>query len=289
MSNFERSRNPKGNFDIGTHNEFKKWLKKHIEAQFVANGEWRESDKGIIHIININSDSTPDHEVTDYLEEVILEYPTSIPFKDLYRAGCCSGVSYLINHVPVFLVEEQTFLQYNDDAHSDTFEYMGWYSRTGNEKEIPSIFICYDRITGHTEKKINQKYLFAAVAIHEFAHALMDCGIEPLKQKTQSNGPLFEWVEESLANLITLQIAKKSKLPGLFDNIKDFVIKQKDNYKFGKDLFDVYPDDYFIWMNWWNMKETGRMFIDRADAEGIKDAEKFREVLVKYGRGFKGV
>jgi hypothetical protein len=284
MSSLHRGREYKKTPGNEMQDEFRTWLKKYLEIQFRANGEWKRSGKGIIPLININSIMSPDSEVTEYLEEVILEYPTSIPFKDIYSAGCCAGASYLVNHVPVFLVEEKAFVQYNDNAPSDTFEYLGRYTRMGNEKEIPSIFICFDRIAEITEK-VNQKYLFAAVAIHAFAHALMDCGIDSLRARTQTHSPIYEWVEESLANLITLQITRKSRLPDLVDHVKRYMMKQEDACRFGKDLFAEFHDDLFLWMNWWTMKESGRTDMYSADAEDLKDVKKFREVLVKYGRG----
>ncbi len=264
--------------------EFRTWLKKYLEIPFRANGEWEKSGKGIIPVINVNSVISPDSEVTEYLEDVILEYPTSIPFRDIYLAGCCAGASYLVNHVPVFLVEEKAFVHYNDNAPSDTFEYLGWYTRMGKEKEIPSVFICFDRIAETTEK-VNHKYLFAAVTIHAFAHALMDCGIDPAGSRNTTHSPIYEWVEESLANLITLQIAKKSRLPDLVDHIRRYMMKQKDACRFGKDLFSEYPEDLYLWMNWWTMKESGKTDMYSADAEGLKDVKKFSDVLVKYGRG----
>jgi hypothetical protein len=287
MTNFERYRDLKTSLGFTIKSEFINWIQLYVIEKFKTNGSWGNYNKGIIHIISIDSESYPAKKDIAKLEEIILTSSKSLPEKDPYDGGCCLGISYLLNHIPVFLVNEKSFRQYSDSPEN-TFEYLGWYMRLGRNNDIPSIFICYDRIKIYS-KNNNYKYLFAKVVIHEFAHALMDCGIISLKKLNKRNKILYEWIEESLANFITLQIAEKSNFKRFKKDVINFIKIQPDNYKFGKVLFDEYHEDLFIWMLWWKIKESAFKDFPSTNIERFKNKATFRKNLAKYSAKLKRI
>ena len=74
----------------------------------------------------------------------------------------------------------------------------------------------------------------------------------------------YKWMEEPMANLITLEyfknfergyIYRRSKLKfattliSPLDYVKDFISKQPDNYRLGLDLFEHRVFQWWIWRN----------------------------------------
>jgi len=86
------------------------------------------------------------------------------------------------------------------------------------------------------------------VLIHEFAHALMDCGHNFL------NDEFLQWTEEPLANMITLNISQASDSE-FHKVVIDFINKQPANYKLGLELFNL-PIPDVEWLNWCENKST---------------------------------
>lgn len=137
-------------------------------------------------------------------------------------------------------------------------EYLGVYcpewekqSHDGKmHRHEKAIFICWERIRNcaETGRAVD---LLTKVTIHEFCHAYMDvitaieCG----------NNNIFHWMEESMANVMTLLIAEKYiiKHPSkshLFNYFKSFMLKQPDAYASAVVMWENGICDYDLWA--WN-------------------------------------
>jgi hypothetical protein len=83
-------------------------------------------------------------------------------------------------------------------------EWLGFYSSNFPiiGRHIPAIGLCPERLMGLAENEDELVIFIAKVLVHEFAHALMDPG-EGYDYPNKDD--FYVWMEESMANLITLQ------------------------------------------------------------------------------------
>ena len=149
-------------------------------------------------------------------------------------------------------------------------ELLGCYIPSLQENDsTPVIYLCPERIENAADRlKIDKKVLYAKVLIHELAHAIMDPTNElegtKLKSKkgnelkTKSDADVF--MEESLANMITLQYfdaAKDINDVNDFEQVKSFMEKQPEAYKFGIEQFQLCTD----WREWRNNKSSMKFWM----------------------------
>ena len=174
----------------------------------------------------------------------------------------------LAKHISIILVDDQNMPKSPIKGEYST-ESLGCYFSLGQfDYPQPSIFLCPQRITEAAKSKdIDEKVLFAKVLIHELAHAIMDPTnifeygtLKPKvsEQKLVSDADVF--MEESLANMITLQYfdaAKDINDVNDFEQVKSFMEKQPEAYKFGIEQFQLCTD----WREWRNNKSSMKFWM----------------------------
>jgi thiol-disulfide isomerase/thioredoxin len=253
MMQFKRYKDPLCSLGVGISKSLCQWYEEHLE-QKNQNNFFNTLQ---VKVINIDSDKLKGDEIS-FFENLFSE--SLIKHEDTFDKKFLEVFNSLLNHIPVFLVKEKTFHEYTKDSKElkePVFEIFGYYTRLGTSFEIPAIFICYNKIVDHVnKKKLDLKHIFSMVLIHEFAHALMDCDINTDHQKSE----YYQWMEESLANCITLFIAENSKNKDFFGDTKDFIKTQPDNYKVSIPLFEEKEakeicDDC---LNWWDEKDKNK-------------------------------
>ena len=199
-------------------------------------------------IINIDSPILLTEEQVAFTEKVI-------------RCGEPEGLQYdsisiLMDEIPVFLVSKETMDEIENDKENEPIDALGFYMREFPvicNNAIRAIGLCPEKIVDHEKGNIeNQMYLVAKILVHEFAHAKMD--LHPNADYT-GDEEFYKWMEEPMANLITLQYFKRfeentcykyksfsnfqePKYEGVFKFVENFISKQPDNYKPGINLFE---------------------------------------------------
>jgi hypothetical protein len=210
-----------------------------------------------------------------YLEEPILNL----------RYKPETHIFYELNDIPIFFVTEDAFYQLEArypkstsnpvecNAKYKPTEYLAFYT----DFPFPQIVMCWDRILETiTELKHNTgnpivdsdefKTTFTImILIHEIAHYHLDSGFW-YKKKFGGRDAFYEWMEEFLANFISLQVLHhyfedNKKESEFFCIIKHFTRNQPDNYAFGLKLFELDFDNNGNsiceqYMNWWAKKTT---------------------------------
>ena len=149
-------------------------------------------------------------------------------------------------------------------------ESLGCYIPSLQENyPYPVIYLCPKRIIDAADRlDIDKKVLYAKVLIHELAHAIMDPTNElegenlkskkDIEPKTKSDADVF--MEESLANMITLQYFEAAKsIIGEkdFEQVKSFMEIQPEAYKFGIEQFQLQTD----WREWRNNKSSMKFWM----------------------------
>lgn len=150
-------------------------------------------------------------------------------------------------------------------------ESLGCYIPSSQENyPYPVIYLCPENIEDAARnKKIDKKVLYAKVLIHELAHAIMDPtnvlegenlkSKKDIEPKTKSDADVF--MEESLANMITLQYFKAAKSiigENDFKRVKSFMKIQPEAYKFGIEQFQRLHTD---WRKWRNNKSSMKFWM----------------------------
>jgi len=131
----------------------------------------------------------------------------------------------------------------------DIISPLGIYFPMGAiQHDGPEIWVSYEKIRNLFPA--NQvKYITLLVLVHELAHGAMD-------SEQNGNYTINSWVEEPLANLITLEYLDAvgpSRSSGTLrmDITKDFIAHQSVKYKLGLDMFDAKRRGYEIdWRRW---------------------------------------
>jgi hypothetical protein len=118
------------------------------------------------------------------------------------------------------------------------------------ERIKKQVKILGDPFRGFTDEQ-KEKFLIAKIMIHEFAHALMDIGLE--RNKTNNDfymSDFYKWVEEPMANKIALIFSLGDD--SFFDFTKNFINEQPYYYKPGIEIFNNKID----WEKWWKYKKN---------------------------------
>ena len=207
-------------------------------------------------IININSKICLNKSQEIFVEEVLRAGSYSL---DMFRD--MRTIDYLIDSIPLFLMDMQTFdeelkkseIYLNEwDREYPATELLGFYRRENRTffNNTPMIAICLERIKYITSSKDEFLFLTILTIIHEFAHAQMD--IREENKDYPIRDEFFTYMEESFANAITLKTIKnysrgkhmmcKCKFIAddkLFDFAENFVKRQPPEYAFGYDIFEA--------------------------------------------------
>lgn len=147
-------------------------------------------------------------------------------------------------------IEERIHLE-NDqvDDIDDFLSPLGIYFPSGLiQNDGPEIWVSYEKI--YNLFPSNQvKYITLLVLVHELAHGAMD-------SEQNGNHTINSWMEEPLANLITLEYLDAvgpSRSSGTLrmDITKDFMAHQSVKYKLGLDMFEAKQHGFGIdWRRW---------------------------------------
>lgn len=139
-----------------------------------------------------------------------------------------------------------------------SMEYYGYYDSYNSE-----IVLCPERISKAPAKlkkhhcNITSRELYVLVLVHALAHALMD------PSKTEEKSYVYQPIittqngfserevlmEESLANMITLQVFAKLGKPEVvrYGEVREFIGIQPLPYRYGLDQFDILKPDWRLW------------------------------------------
>ena len=168
--------------------------------------------------------------------------------------------------VPIVLVSKKELPKPPFDNDEKSVDTLGGYCSNRNDvidhlKETnlesnkhPVILINPEKIQKAAEGSgIEESLLCHIVIIHELAHAIMDS-----TNKLNENGDFVKegqqvlfteadkYMEESLANMITLQYFEKV-CPLNLDCVKNFVSQQPDAYKFGITQYETIKPSWQVW------------------------------------------
>ena len=181
-------------------------------------------------------------------ETTIIPYANDLPYKMMPYPTTLS--------IPIMLKKQMP--KYNDlwgstvkdDRYIPSGKVLGYYTR-GNDYESenkpfcmgPHIVLCPENIQAAiANQSITFEILFAEVLIHELAHAIMDKyriitekGIEYTDLKANRISTLeSRAMEESLANMITLECFNKYATPNDLTAVEEYIkTNQNSIYKFG--------------------------------------------------------
>jgi hypothetical protein len=242
-------------------------------------------------VINLDSKYDLTQAQISFAESVILLGEYNIGSKD-------DSISALMEQIPVFLLSPESMFDENstcDGIGDDIKDHIGWWSGYGKDEvndcqldlidlgfgtrdepptkwlgfyihsyrildtETPIIGLCPERIMKCAHNNEDLMILIAKVLIHELAHARMkphtSVGYSPIDE-------FYKWMEEPMANLITLNYFKNYvdhinnrdvKFASLkpivypFDFVEKFISNQPPNYRLGLDLFKHKVGDWRIW------------------------------------------
>lgn len=167
------------------------------------------------------------------------------------------SISILMNKIPIFLVDKPTQKEF------ETGDLFGFYQHSSKilGATTPVIGLCIENIIECAKNEDELIILIAIVLIHEFAHAKM-------RKHPNSNyskpHEFYDWMEEPMANSITLEYFRKydrgsslrriklaSVTPSIdpFNFVKDFISHQPDNYRLGLDLYEHGVGQWWMWRN----------------------------------------
>lgn len=240
-------------------------------------------------IVNINSPRTLDRQEMEKIENIMRRLDVSDI--TIHPAGSfCSLLtpSSEEKFIPIFLKEEMPTFEERWEGIEVSEEYkiyepkgtiLGYYSKDDvklcDDPHIvlrvgPHIVLCPETIelcSKIATNKISFEVLFAKVLLHEFAHVLMD--------NEQLNKDLFsKAMEESLANMIVLQVFSKYDKSN-YDRVRSFIVNDQPTiYQFGAYQFDINAD----WKKWKKSNKnmpTLKTWFDKCFKEG-----KIRENLI---------
>lgn len=131
-------------------------------------------------------------------------------------------------------------------------DYLGLYISDMNLDFPQRIFVWFDKIVnrvGHAEEHRMDKIqaLLSQVILHEVTHAYLDVRRKHQKIFTYDH-PLYKFIEEAFAEVISLHLCLKSFSPEAQDFIKQRGNKSDGGYKEGYILYDsaTYPKEYII-------------------------------------------
>lgn len=195
------------------------------------------------------------------LTKVQIEFAKSIMSAFSYDDFICSyfDFNFLMDKIPVFLINEKTMklecenhIEPRHDQNMESrpaTEWLGMYMSKCNiiGVDYPVIALCPERIVRIVRDDKELCWLVADVLIHEFSHAAMD-----KEDYGKRFDRFYDWVEEPMANLLTLCVVKWYKrhhyyhlnrssdltvnggiydAHDFYDFVLNFVSSQPDNYR----------------------------------------------------------
>jgi hypothetical protein len=245
-------------------------------------------------IVNINSPRTLDRQEMEKIENIMRRLDVS----DITIHPVGSFCSLLTpsseeKFIPIFLMKKEEMPTFEErwEGIEVSEEYkiyepkgtiLGYYSKDDVKLcDDPHIVLCPETIelcSKIATNKISFEVLFAKVLLHEFAHVLMD--------NEQINKDLFsKAMEESLANMIALQVFWKYDISN-FNNVCSFIVNDQPTiYQFGTYQFDINAD----WKKWKKSNKnmpTLKTWFDKCFNEG-KIRENLGYSLSDYDDVFK--
>ena len=161
-----------------------------------------------MNIININSDICLNDNQISFIRDILINGD------DGYIRYRRNSLFRLIKSIPIFLLDENSFekeirrlkIEVIKGEFPST-EYLGFYTREKRSffDETPVIVLCLERIYKLTRDETKFLYLTTLTVIHEFMHAILD--IDNVN-KFYKKDEFFEWMEESMANAMALELIK---------------------------------------------------------------------------------
>lgn len=224
-------------------------------------------------IINLDSPIDLSYTQTAFVTDVL---NINIKEPKTHRKNPKELFQYLIQEIPVFLLSRQSMPRFETiikfDGKMPSTEILGFYRHSGKilGVEKPIIGICPEKIAEHTTSVTEYVFLLAKVIVHEFAHAKLASNQRLYSPKDE----FYEWMEESMANLITLEFfrdyknknftnAAYSDKADAFDFVLDFVKKQPPNYRMAADFFS---NNIWCWFYWMSRKvQTQKLTNEKAE------------------------
>lgn len=188
-------------------------------------------------IVQLNSKHTVPDDHREFARQMISHHDQQIPWSRIYP----TTITEIMNEVPVFLVDEST------QRESQDSDILGFYCHECKilNASRPVIGLCMERIRAHSTSEEELKMLTTKVLIHEYAHALM--AKAPGSDCSQRD-PFYRYMEEPLANMITLQYFSHSDQQA-FSYARTFMDGQPDEYKLGANLYDAGIHQWWLWRN----------------------------------------
>ena len=127
-----------------------------------------------------------------------------------------------------------------DKLYRPTGKMLGYYTRNEDDEGFcqgPHIVLDADEIKNSSVDPLSFKILFTKVLVHELAHAIMDKYLDEQNEKTKNdnwpNSKETLAIEESLANMITLQCFKEFA-PDDYPYVLNYIDqRQSALYQFG--------------------------------------------------------
>ena len=221
-----------------------------------------------MNVINLNSQFDLSQAQISFTESVI-GWGDDNPY---------DSISCLITTIPIFLLNPESMPEHEKgQSEKPASEWFGFYQHSAPILGIqtPIIGLCPERIIGQVTNDDELIVLIAKIIIHEFAHATMK------QHPSGAYTPIddfYKWMEEPMANLITLEYFKKyesryrnrraafrfaTTLFSPFNYIKTFISQQPDNYRLGIDLYEHRVFQWRIWSN--NKAEIQKKAKEKAD------------------------
>lgn len=265
--------------------------------------------KGSLVIRNIDSDVDIEDSL-DYTYSIIDKFFNQLnknielpcPYDDIYRIMLYPNINpdipiLLRKDMPKFSDLWDKIENKEKDRYIPQGEVLGYYTRNDESWQVkkedetvevsckgPHIVISPEKIIKETSgDRKSFDVLFTQVLVHEIAHAMMD------KYRIVKNGEIFNTniaeghvnsleakaMEESLANMIALQIFSKYD-NGNYATVRSFIENDQPTiYKFGARQFDISAD----WKKWKDSNKnmpTLKTWFDKCFNEGkIRDDLKY--------------
>lgn len=231
-------------------------------------------------VINLNSSFD--------LTKVQIEFAKSIMSAFSYDDFICRSFdfNFFMDKIPVFLINEETMEKLERENHIEhrqesrpATEWLGMYMSKCNiiGVDYPVIAFCPERIVRIVRDDKELCWLVAKVLIHEFSHAAMD-----KKDYGKRFDRFYDWVEEPMANLLTLCVVKwyseyseyseRHQLNRSSDlTVNGRIYHAHDFYDFVLNFVSSQPDNYRIAA----YLHTGGMFDVRKCDKWARSKDKF--------------
>ena len=260
--------------------------------------------KGSLVIRNIDSDVDIEDSL-DYTYSIIDKFFNQLnknielpcPYDDIYRIMLYPNINpdiptLLKKDMPKFSDLWDKIENKEKDRYIPQGEVLGYYTRNDESWQVkkedetvevsckgPHIVISPEKIIKETSgDRKSFEVLFTQVLVHEIAHAMMDKNGDIFNTNIAEghvNSLEAKAMEESLANMIALQIFSKYD-NGNYATVRSFIENDQPTiYKFGARQFDISAD----WKKWKDSNKnmpTLKTWFDKCFNEGkIRDDLKY--------------